>query len=44
MYNEIMVIFMMKYLQWDTDDIYHGALILFTDEMRNDGIYMLNKF
>ena len=28
MYNEIMVIFMMRYLQWDTDDIYDEALIL----------------
>ena len=34
----------MRYLQWDTDGIYDGALILYTDEMRNADIYMLNKF
>ena len=34
MYNEIMVIFTMRYLQWDTDGIYDGALILYTDVKR----------
>ena len=44
MYNEIVIVIMMRYLQWETDDIYDEALVVFTDEMRNDDIYMLNKF
>ena len=47
MYNEMMIVIMIRYLQQDTDDICDEALVLFTDEMRNDDIYiyiyMLNK-